>query len=275
MDRWIRRRTTGQVLTGPIHRRRPRRAYHAAVSSTFRGPEVPTAAEELRRSFAAAWGRIGASWGVAPSTATVQGYLLVSDGPLSEPEVRRALGMSHRAASLALAQCEAWGLIERAEATRRSGQRGPAAATWRVVGDHWEWFRRVAAARKQRETDPVLPIIADCAAEAERAATHDGGDSELARLGERLSTLLDFVQRFDRGVEVFVRGEARAIEGLFGALDRLEPGSIDRLWRLLGELGPDEMARALDALSKLPPHAARRLVALADQPVLQKLIGVR
>ena len=232
-----------------------------------------TAAESLRRSFAVAWGEIGGSWGVAPSTATVQGYLLVSDGPLSEPEVRRALGMSHRAASLALAQCEEWGLIERAEAPRRSGQRGPAAAAWTVVGDHWEWFRRVAAARKQRETDPVLPVIARCASEA-RVAADAEGDPELTRLGDRLAGLRDFVRRFDRGVEVFVRGDARAIEGLFAALDRLDPATVDRLWGLLGELSPDEMTQALSALAKLPPSAARRLVALADQPILQKLIGV-
>jgi DNA-binding transcriptional regulator GbsR (MarR family) len=244
------------------------------VSSTFVADGSLTAAESLRRSFAAAWGEIGASWGVAPSTATVQGYLLVSDGPLSEPEVRRALGMSHRAASLALSQCEEWGLIERAEAPRRSGQRGPAAAAWTVVGDHWEWFRRVAAARKQRETDPVLPVIARCAREAQAAAEAEG-DPELTRLGDRLAGLLDFVRRFDRGVEVFVRGDARAIESLFEALDRLEPATVDRLWSLLGELGADEMGRALTALSRLTPASARRLVALADQPVLQKLIGVR
>jgi DNA-binding transcriptional regulator GbsR (MarR family) len=242
------------------------------VSSTFTDAST---AEGLRRSFATAWGEIGAAWGVAPSTATVQGYLLVSDGPLSEPEVRRALGMSHRAASLALAQCEEWGLIERADAPRRSGQRGPAAAAWTVVGDHWEWFRRVAAARKQRETDPVLPVIARCADDARAAATASHDDPELAALGERLSSLLEFVRRFDKGVEVFVRGDARAIEGLFAALDRLEPETAERLWSLLGELGPEDMARALDALAKLPPAAARRLIALADQPVLQKLIGVR
>jgi DNA-binding transcriptional regulator GbsR (MarR family) len=243
------------------------------VSSTF-STDAPSAAEALRRSFAAAWGRIGASWGVAPSTATVQGYLLVSDGPLTEPEVRRALGMSHRATSMALAQCEEWGLVERAEATRRSGQRGPAAVAWRVVGDHWEWFRRVAAARKQRETDPVLPLIARCVDEAGEAAT-DGGDGEMTALGGRLAELLAFVQRFDRGVEIFVRGDARAIEGLFAALDRLDAETADRLWTMLGELGPDDMARALAALSKLPAPAARRLVALADQPVLQRLIGLR
>jgi hypothetical protein len=83
------------------------------------------------------------------------------------------------------------------------------------------------------------------------------------------------VKRFDRGVEIFVRGDARAIEGLFAALDRLDPQTADRLWTMLRELGPEDMARALEALSKLPAPAARRLVALADQPVLQRLIGIR
>jgi DNA-binding transcriptional regulator GbsR (MarR family) len=241
------------------------------VSSTFE--PGASAAEELRRSFAAAWGEIGAAWGVAPSTATVQGYLLVSDGPLAEPEVRRALGMSHRAASLALAQCEEWGLVERADSPRRTGQRGPAAVAWSAVGDHWEWFRRVAAARKERETDPVLPVIARCAEQA-RSGARRGADPELSRLGDRLSALLDFVQRFDRGVELFVRGDARAIERVFGALGEIDDETADRLWRLVGELKPDEMVRAVEALSTLTPSAARRLVALADQPVLRKLVGL-
>jgi ubiquinone biosynthesis protein UbiJ len=76
-------------------------------------------------------------------------------------------------------------------------------------------------------------------------------------------------------VETFVRGDARAIEGLFAALGGLDPESADRLWALIGELGPDEIGRALDSLSRLSPGAARRLVSLADQPVLQKLIGGR
>ena len=242
------------------------------MSSTFE--PGASAAEGLRRSFAAAWGEIGAAWGVAPSTATVQGYLLVSDGPLAEPEVRRALGMSHRAASLALAQCEEWGLVERADSPRRTGQRGPAAVAWSAVGDHWEWFRRVAAARKERETDPVLPVIARCAEQARSGARRDS-DPELSRLGDRFGELLEFVQSFDRGVEMFVKGDARAIERVFATFDRLEPDTVDRLWALVGELDADDLLRALDALSRLPPSAARRLIGLADQPVLQKLIGLR
>jgi DNA-binding transcriptional regulator GbsR (MarR family) len=241
------------------------------VSSTFE-PD-PSRAEALRRSFATAWGEIGAAWGIAPSTAMVQGYLLVSDGPLSEPEVRRALGMSHRAASLALAQCEEWGLIERAQAPRRSGQRGPAAAAWTVVDDHWEWFRRVAMARKVRETDPVLPVIERCVEQARGLAGAEA-DAELAELGERFAALLDFVRRFDRGVEIFVRGDARAIEGVFAALAQVDDETVDRLWTLFAELGPEESLRAVEQLATLSPAAARRLISLADQPVLRKLVGL-
>jgi DNA-binding transcriptional regulator GbsR (MarR family) len=239
------------------------------VSSTLPAARA-TDAEAIRRTFAHAWGEIGASWGVAPSTATVQGYLLAHGGPLTEPELRRALGISHRAASLALAQCEEWGLIERAEGPRRSGQRGPAAVAWTMIGDHWEWFRRVAQARRVRETAPVVPVIERCVALA--AARSD--DPELADLRERLAGLLEFVRSFDRGVAMVVTGPPSSIERLFATLDRLDDATTEKLWRLVGELNTDEMGRALEALANLPPSATKRLIGLADQPVLRKLLGM-
>ena len=207
---------------------------------------------------------------MAPSTAAVQGYLLAHGGPLTEPELRRALGISHRAASLALAQCEEWGLIERAAGPRRSGQRGPAAAAWVMVGDHWEWFRRVATARKERETEPVVPVIERCVA---MAAAGGDDDPELANLRRRLAGLLEFVQRFDRGVGMVVAGPASSIERLFATLDCIDDATTERLWALVGELTPDELAGALEALASLPVPATRRLIGLADQPVLRKLLG--
>ncbi|HET7685858.1 MAG TPA: hypothetical protein VFM19_05620 [Candidatus Limnocylindria bacterium] len=227
-------------------------------------------AEQIRRTFAAAWGEIGGAWGVAPSTATVQGYLLVHGGPLTEPELRRALNISHRAASLALAQCEEWGLVERDAGTRRSGQRGPAATAWVVVGDHWEWFRRVASARKEREMEPVVPVIERCVG----LAAAGGDDPELADLRDRLAGLLEFVRRFDRGVGIFVAGQPAAIERLFAGIDQLDDATTARLWSLIGELSSDELASALEALAKLPAPATRRLIGLADQPVLKKLLGI-
>ena len=234
----------------------------AAVS----GPSV----EEIRHSFARAWGEIGSAWGVAPSTATVQGYLLAHGGPLTEPEVRRALGLSHRAASLALAQCEEWGLVKRSAQTRRSGQRGPAATAWEIVGDHWEWFRRVAAARRERETDPVIPVIERCVAQARASSSEEAGELEA-----RLADLLEFVRRFDRGVEVIVGGQPQSIAKVFATLDRMDGRSVERLWKLVDALEPAEMAGALGTLAKLPPSAVRRLIAIAEQPTLRRLLGLR
>lgn len=231
--------------------------------------------ERLRREFAEAWGEIGAAWGVAPSMAAVQGYLLVHGGPLTEPEVRRALGISHRAASMALDECEEWGLIERAPVARRSGQRGPAAVAYVMLGDHWEWFRRVARARKVRETDTVLPVIDRCVRLARSAAEAAPADPEIAGLAQRLANLREFVRLFDHGVGAFVDAEPRSTAHLFEMLGKLDGTTMQRLFHIAGELEPDEMARGLTTLSRLSPKAARRLVALAGQPQLARLLGAR
>src|SRR5690348_7599464 len=112
-----------------------------------------TTAEAIRLRLANAWGDMGAAWGVAPAIARVHAYLMTKQAPLTEREVREALGLSHRAASLALAETEAWGLIERIAEPRRVGSRGPAGTAYRAVGDHWEWFGRVISERKLREGD--------------------------------------------------------------------------------------------------------------------------
>ena len=230
-------------------------------------------AEEIRRSFARAWGEIGAAWGVPPSMASLQGYLLIHDGPLTEPELRRALGLSHRAASMAVAECEAWGLIERAPEARRSGQRGPAAVAYRTVGDEAEWFRRVAAARKERETDPVLPILEQNARLAREASERAPDDAELRSLRERLDELLGFVRLFNRGVGAVVRADASAIGHVFEILDQLDDETIDRLVRLGTQIDARQLAGTLKALSRLPAPAARRLAAVAGGPGLARLLG--
>src|SRR5204863_6754519 len=85
-----------------------------------------TTAETIRLELAQAWGAMGAAWGVTPAIARVQAYLMARQEPLTEREVREALGLSHRAASLALAEAETWGLVQRVNEPRRVGRRGPA-----------------------------------------------------------------------------------------------------------------------------------------------------
>ena len=81
--------------------------------------ERPTA-EDVRVAFADVWGEMGPAWNVTPSVARVHGYLLAHGGVLTEREVREALGLSHRATSLALGELQEWGLVERADRSSSS-----------------------------------------------------------------------------------------------------------------------------------------------------------
>ena len=228
-------------------------------------------AESIRRDFAQAWGRVGAAWGVAPSTAAVQGYLLLHGGPLTSSEIQTALGLSHRATRNAIADCESWGIIDRAPLPRRGGSRGPAGTAWLPVGDHWEWFRRVAASRLERETDPVLPLLDACLTDARSEPADGPGIPEL--LG-RLESLVEFTHRFDRAVEVVVRMDSGDIGRLFDVLDGIPDGRLDALLTTLARMPADDLVRTATLLSELTPAALHRLIALASQPGVSRLVGL-
>ena len=55
---------------------------------------VPRPPRPIRLELAEAWGEMGAAWGVTPAIARVQAYLMARQEPLTEREVREALGLS-------------------------------------------------------------------------------------------------------------------------------------------------------------------------------------
>ena len=176
------------------------RAFEPAVDDTVGEWTPSVTAEAIRIELAEAWGEMGAAWGVAPAIARVQAYLMARQEPLTEREVREALGLSHRAASLALAEAESWGIVERVPEPRRVGRRGPAGTAYLAVGDHWQWFGRVIAERKVREGDPIVAVLDAKEREAARHWPHIPDDTELAALRDWLSAFLVFVRLFDRAV---------------------------------------------------------------------------
>ncbi|HXG25649.1 MAG TPA: hypothetical protein VNL94_02180 [Candidatus Binatia bacterium] len=219
-------------------------------------------AEAIRIRLADAWGEMGAAWGVAPAIARVQAYLLTRQDPLTEREVREALGLSHRAASLALAEAEAWGLIERVAEPRRVGRRGPAGAAYQAVGDHWRWFGRVVAERKSREGDPIIALLERAGAEAEAALREHPDDRELAALHEWLTSFLVFVRLFDRAVGLVPRLEPRELERGLRLLGEIDDDTILRLVGLLEGLEDRDVLDLVDALSRLSPSTARKATKL-------------
>ncbi|MBA2571092.1 MAG: hypothetical protein H0V04_07935 [Chloroflexi bacterium] len=236
-----------------------------AVSAPRSGPEPSATVEPIRLAFADAWGEMGAAWGVQPSVARVHGYLLAHGGILTEREVREALGLSHRAASLALAETETWGLAERVAQSDRSGRRGPSPTAYVVVRDHWRWFQRIAEQRKQREADPLVPLLEACLARADDAVTTAPQDADLLRLRDWLTELLGFVRLFDRAVRLVARAESEEIARGFSVLARLSDDSLDRLLRLFGALPEEELAATIEAVSRVSPTVARRILSTAGR----------
>ena len=205
---------------------------------------------------------MGAAWGVAPAIARVQAYLLTRQEPLTEREVREALNLSHRATSLALAEAESWGLIERVAEPRRVGRRGPAGAAYQAVGDHWRWFGRVVAERKTREGDPIIGLLERAGGEAEAELRKHPGDRELAALHEWLTSFLVFVRLFDRAVGLVPRLQPRELERGLRLLGEIDDDTILRLVALLEGLDDKDVLDLADALSRLSPSTARKATRL-------------
>jgi DNA-binding transcriptional regulator GbsR (MarR family) len=220
------------------------------------------AAEAIRLRLADAWGEMGAAWGVAPAIARVHAYLMTRQAPLTEREVREALGLSHRAASLALTDAESWGLVERVAEPRRVGRRGPAGAAYQAVGDHWRWFGRVVAERKVREGDPIIDVLERTSREVAVAAASNPNDHELAALRDWLSTFLVFVRLFDRAVGLVPRLEPRELERALRLLGEVRDETVLRLVKLLDGLPDDDVLELVEAVSRLSPTAARRATKL-------------
>ncbi len=214
---------------------------------------------------------MGEAWGVPPSTAAIQGYLLVHGGPVTDKELQDALGLSHRAIRVALADCERWGIVRRASEPRRVGRRGPAGRAWLALDDHWEWFRRVIEGRKQHEGDPVIAILESCLVEARSVDDR----SAAADLQERLESLLGFVRQFDHALSAVLRARTDALRKLFSVVAEQDDATLDRLLATLADVPSDELADAIRTLSRMPPGAIQRLLRLAGRPNLMRLLGGR
>jgi DNA-binding transcriptional regulator GbsR (MarR family) len=236
---------------------------HATVKShvSAAADEVEPA-ERLRLQFAEAWGNMSASWGVAPAIGRVHAYLMVRGVPLTEREVREALGLSHRAASLALAEAEQWGIVEKVPEPRRVGRRGPAGTAYVAIGDHWQWFTSVIAGRKALEGDPIVAVIEKTRAQAVEAAKDRPNDLELLRLRDWLTAFAGFVRLFDRAVGLIPKLEPRELERGMRLLGEISDETILRLVHLLGGLPDEDVLELVEALSRLSPTAARRATKL-------------
>lgn len=214
---------------------------------------IPDDAEQIRREFAAGWGITGPSWGVAPWTAAVRGYLLVHGGLVTEAELRISLRLSHRATTIAIRECGRWGLIVAAP-PRRVKARGPRVGSARcspavVPAGSGDWQGSRGRSRP--------PPLDKCLRRARLIGARD--------LACRTQVLMRFVRQFDRPVAFLMRADTQALAHLLEVINRLEDDAHDRL---LSTSPPSP-------ISNLPTHSricigchTRCCVARCDTPAV-------
>jgi len=127
------------------------------------------------------------------------------------------------------------------------------------------WFQRIAEQRLEREADPLVPRIETCLTYADAALATSPADPELLRLHDWLTDLLGFVRLFDRAVRIVARADSNEIARGFGVLARLSDESLDRLLRLFGSLPEEDLAATIDAVSRVSPSVARKILSTANK----------
>jgi DNA-binding transcriptional regulator GbsR (MarR family) len=179
-----------------------------------------TSRREIEDQVMQEWAGLSSAWGVNPLLGRIHGLLLLNGEPMTADEICERLQISRASASVQLNAILDWGLA------RRLYRPGDRRQYYQADQEHWTWFRRAAAIRKQREFDPILERMGGSLGAARAAAT---ADPEMAALSERLVHLHGFVSEFFRGVNLALEVD----EELLRAVLNLSPEEEAALRALL------------------------------------------
>lgn len=127
------------------------------------------------------WGEMGARWGVNRSIAQIHALLYLAENPLPAEDIAETLQIARSNVSNSLKELQQLGLVNREHAL------GDRRDHFTATHEPWDMLMAIAEARKQREIDPTLAILRECAAHAEN-------DPETPKLAaERLRNMEEFV----------------------------------------------------------------------------------
>lgn len=151
------------------------------------------------------WGEMGSRWGVNRSIAQIHALLYLADEPLDAEEIVDTLKIARSNVSNSLKELQALGLVNREQVL------GDRRDRFTATHEPWDMLMAIAEARKQREIDPTIQILQECA----DAAEADGNTPELA--AERLRRMEEFVSN---------------LTGWYGQVKSLPQGTLIKLMKL-------------------------------------------
>ena len=128
------------------------------------------------------WGEMGTRWGTNRTVAQIQALLYLSPKPLRADEIVELLSVARSNVSTSIRELQSYGLVKM---THVLGDRRD---YFESIYDVWELFRAIIEQRKQRELNPTLSMLRNCAAEVDKEKQTD----EVTK--DRIKNMLKFFQ---------------------------------------------------------------------------------
>jgi DNA-binding transcriptional regulator GbsR (MarR family) len=133
----------------------------------------------VMQKFILHWGEMGSVWGVNRTVAQIYALLYLSPEPLTADEISETLAVARSTVSTGLHELQGWGIVKIVHVL---GDRRDHFAS---MSDVWEMFRAIIRERKSREIDPLLAMLRESVAEA---------DKDDAHVKEKLQDMLDSLE---------------------------------------------------------------------------------
>lgn len=128
------------------------------------------------------WGEMGTRWGTNRTVAQIQALLYLSPEPLRADQIVDLLSVARSNVSTSIRELQSYRLV------RMTHILGDRRDYFESLHDVWELFRVIIEQRKQRELNPTLSMLRDCAAEINQEKDTD----PLTKT--RVANMLQFVE---------------------------------------------------------------------------------
>lgn len=128
------------------------------------------------------WGEMGTRWGTNRTVAQIQALLYLSPEPLRADEIVELLSVARSNVSTSIRELQSYGLVKM---THILGDRRD---YFESLHDVWDLFRVIIDQRKQRELNPTLTMLRQCAKDVDAETQTD------AVTKQRIRNMLGFVE---------------------------------------------------------------------------------
>jgi len=120
----------------------------------------------VMKKFILHWGEMGSVWGINRTVAQIYALLYLSPKPLTADEIGETLAVARSTVSTGLHELQGWGIVKVVHVL------GDRRDHFEAMSDVWEMFRTIIRERKSREIDPLLAMLSESVAEADKDDAH-------------------------------------------------------------------------------------------------------